>query len=168
MSHVATVLDRWLLEFVAAPEEHARAYHDDITVLSAYLERIYGAANSRLVLDEVGHADAILESIAVLPEVLQFPVWSGLDPRDEETAEWALFAVRRGVEIHPDIYQPLGRFEKRSSVKRLIAAGVPLAYAKELDITRWGDEYPVEGVITSWLANLAPEYARVVVFEGVA
>lgn len=168
MSDVATVLDRWLLEFVAAPEEHTRAYHDDITVLSAYLERVYGAANSRLVLDGVGHADAILESIAVLPEVLHFPVWSGLDPRDPETAEWAQFAVRRGVEIHPDIYQPLGRFEKNSSAKRLIDAGVPLAYAKELDIVHWGEEYPVEEVIASWLANLAPEYARTVIFKEAA
>lgn len=168
MSDVATVLDRWLLEFVAAPEEHTRAYHDDITVLSAYLERVYGAANSRLILDGVGHADAILESIAVLPEVLHFPVWSGLDPRDEETAEWAQFAVRRGVEIHPDIYQPLGRFEKRSSAKRLIDAGVPLDYAKELDIVRWGEEYPVESVIESWLANLAPEYARTILFKEAA
>lgn len=168
MSDVATVLDRWLLEFVAAPKEHTRAYHDDITVLSAYLERIYGAANSRLVLDGVGHADSILESIAVLPEVLHFPVWSGLDPRDPETAEWARFVVRRAVEIHPDICQPLGRFEKRSSAQQLIDSGVPLAYAKELDITRWGDEYPVESVITSWHAGLAPEYARAVVFEGAA
>lgn len=168
MSHVATVLDRWLLEFVSAPEWHVDAYHDDINVLSSYLEQVYGLANSRLVLTGAGHADSILENIAVLPEVLQFPVWSGLDPRDEETAEWALFAVRRGVEIHPDIYMFLGRFEQRSSAQQLIDAGVPLAYAKELDITRWGDEYLVEGVITSWLANLAPEYARAVVFEGAA
>lgn len=168
MSDVATVLDRWLLEFVAAPEEHTRAYRDDITVLSAYLERVYGTANSRLVLDGVGHADSILESIAVLPEVLHFPVWSGLDPRDPETAEWARFVVRRAVEIHPDIYQPLGRFEKNSSAKRLIDAGVPLAYAKELDIVHWGEEYPVEGVIESWLANLAPEYARTILFKEAA
>ena len=82
--------------------------------------------------------------------------------------EWAQFAVRRGVEIHPDIYQPLGRFEKNSSAKRLIDAGVPLAYAKELDIVHWGEEYPVEGVIESWLANLAPEYARTILFKEAA
>lgn len=166
MSHVATVLDRWLLEFVAAPEWHVDAYHDDINVLSSYLEQVYGFMNSRLVLTGAGHADAILESIAVLPEVLQFPDWSGLDPRNPKTAEWARFVVKRAIEIHPDIYEPLGRFEKRSSAQQLIDSGVPLAYAKELDITHWGDEYPVESVITSWHAGLAPEYARVVVFEG--
>lgn len=164
MSHLQTILERWAVEYVAKPEEYEQAYSNDLDVLSTYLERVYGFMNSRLVFDGTGHADAILETIALLPEVLRFPVWSKLDPRDSETADWALFAVRRCVEIHPDTYAPTGRFEKDSDMMALLEAGVPLSYAKALDITRWSEEYPVAAVIRMYEDGLPAEYARTVVY----
>lgn len=164
MSTVVSTLSRWLPDSVTNPDEYASTYHNDIKVLASYLERIYGAGNSRLVLDSVPYADDILASIAALSEVLQFPLLSGYDSREPETAEWASFVARRAVEIHPDIPVLLGRFESDTAVKRLLSAGVPLAYAKALDITHWGEEYPADAVLAAWQAHLAPEYARAIVF----
>lgn len=164
MSHLQTILERWAVEYVAEPEKYERAYSNDLNVFSTYLANVYGFMNSRRVFDGSPYADVILEATALLPEVLRFPVWTGLDPKSAETAEWALFAVQRAVEIHPDIYAPTGRFERQSDVLALLAAGVPLDYAKALDITRWSEEYPVTAVIRSYEDGLAPEYARTLVY----
>lgn len=46
----------------------------------------------------------------------------------------------------------------------LLEAGVPLSYAKALDITRWSEEYPVAAVIRMYEDGLPAEYARTVVY----
>ncbi len=150
-------------------DDYANAYFDDISVLQAYLERVYGETNARLVTGCVGHVADILETVLELVPALGFPYLSGLDPRNPETAEWAKFALQRLVEIHPDYFMALGRFDDpHGAVWRFRLNGVPLEYVKALDVKRLGDKLPTDEIIRAYTDGLSPEYAHEVIYGAAA
>jgi hypothetical protein len=165
-SAVTNIIGRWVKDNSTA--SYVESFHDDLDVLREYLTLIYGK-NTKLVMDGFDSADAILATIGDLPEALTFPFLSGLDPRSPETGEWAAFAIHRSIEIHPDAYMPLSRFDAPAwNTRQLCERGVSLAYVKALDVTYWGEKLPLERIFQAHAEGLAVEYAQEIIYGGSA
>lgn len=134
----------------------ARKFHHDQMALIGYLERVYGHERATGVLN----GKVIATDYPVVSEVLLFPVRADMDPREEETAQWAVFACERTLyDEDSGTYKTRTRFPDPDDIFLLLDAEVPLAYASSIT-TPWG-EYPTESVIAAWRENMPIEYLSV-------
>lgn len=155
-----------------APDDIADALvarYGTLASCTEYLERVFGENALELYSrwpDEdhydIRDCDLIAEPFATLA----FPQTYDLDPKDPETAQWALFAVERVVQREKGNYDEVTRFKSSDDVRTAIRSGVPLAYFKALDVPDWYTHIPVVAVIEAWAADIAPEFAYPVVYPS--
>lgn len=128
-----------------------RAFKGDLTLLSFYLENVYGRH-----IDKVNRGEEVI-GMPTVSDALLVPVRLGLDPEYRETAEWALFAAER---THFDdelkTYMTRTRFPDAEDIFHIVDAGVPLSYARVVN-SEWG-QYPTDIVIDAWHDGVPAEY----------
>jgi hypothetical protein len=131
------------------------AFHHDALVFKDYFSRVYGdwadqALTGNHGIDQPTPGDVVL-----------FPVRSGMDPRDAETAAWAVFAAERVIfDEETGKYRTFPRFPDTDDMFLLLDAGVPLSYANSVTAP-WG-EYPTTDVIAGWREGVPADYLSVV------
>ncbi len=153
---LVAVLQRWLPDIDIEP--YLEAYGHDYWVFRRYLFALYGFQTFAVV----GGADTVLAPGNLdAAEAIMLPVLTGLDPREDETAEWALFLCRRLTE---DGRSLTGRFANPADTfRRLRLIGVPFEYLRALDCGPT-PFFPLEEIIDSWNGGVPVEYATEAIY----
>ncbi len=128
-----------------------RAFRSDDDVVLDYFESVYGrhAAHALTGRDTMG--------LPTVQEALLFPVRTGMDPQNPETAEWAKFACERILwNEETGRHDTRTRFPDADDVFLLLDAGIPLTYA-EVVTAPWG-EYPTDAVMAAWRSGVPQDY----------
>jgi hypothetical protein len=162
--------DYWLGYSMTASEKRHRiraSFHHDVEVLYGYLARYVGVDVRELLWQrfEPGRvmphpSRAVTAQVGRLAEAIMLPSMLGLDPREDEVAEWArLF-------LPTDEYADCSvKSQAVIAARRFHRAGVPAAYAATYYVR--GMKGPTQRlIISAYHEGLAPEYVRIALSES--
>lgn len=133
-----------------------RKFQNSQAVLTGYLTRVYGEQVAKAIMDGERPSEG-----PVLSDVLLFPVRSGLDPSEDETAGWAAFSCEQDIiDRYSGTHDTVCILRSPDHVFYFLDAGVPLSYATSVKAP-WG-KYPMKKVIKAWREGVACEYLPLV------